>query len=955
MAINPDQLRQARAERLRKIARTLLSFLIYILISIPARPVLGNTIAYVSIFPVLIASWELGARAGIGGSIFISLIEILIYSSYGINVFAPDQLYIWATGLLTLIGVTLAVKWVQNLREKTERTLEEQRDTEEDLRQSEAKYRMLFESMFDGIIIDQLIYDDAKNLVDWIVLDVNPNYENFFHNPRERAVGKRGSELYGEGEFFQELLQCYDRAAKTGIPVRHETKITSTGKDVRFTASALDHNKLAVVFTEITEQNLAIEAERKQRRTAEALVDIAAALTSTLQLDDVLDHILSHIRQVVSYDAVNIMLIQKKRLRVVRHYGYVERGLEAYITNFNRRVDEVPGLKWMADHHKPLVIPDTRFDRSWMVFPPTQWIHSYAGLPIQVRGELIGFLNFNSEIPGAFQAELIDRLLPFADQAALAIINARAFEDTERRAYRMTLINRIAHTLNQPLDLNTVLQVTIDSLTEALNLSQGALILLNETRDQMTIAADHPAPEMPSLMGLESSLSGNQAMSCIVEEKTWILFEDAAHDPRLASINDFVTARNIYSFLLVPIIVREEVIGAIHCDIIGPGRHFTEEEIDLAQTITDLAAVRIEQARLFTEERKRSSELELLHKTSLEITQHNDLPALLQIIVERAALLLDAPCGTLYLIDDQKEELVCEVSHNLTHDEVGTIAPFGEGAVGIVAKTGEPLIIPDYASWPHRTITLEQMGGFLSVLSVPIAWQKKMTGVIQLARRTPNRPFTQRDINLLRLFSNHAAISLENSRLYNELQQIATQDALTGLYNRRGLREIGQREIERARRFKRPLSALMLDIDHFKRFNDTYGHVVGDQVLVEIARICRQQLRSIDVSCRYGGEEFLILLLENDVYAAGAAASRLCERIAQAPIATSAGYLSITASIGAAALDNSMIGLSDLIRAADEALYEAKHKGRNQAVMNINNQETHAPDHPHPAQKCDIN
>jgi|GEM_PF-1398361 len=948
MSIKPVHLRLTQSKRLRKVAYTLLSFLIYILISIPARPVLGNEIVYFSIFPVFIASWELGARAGIAGSIFIILIEIFIHASNGLNLFAPGQFHTLVTGLLTLIGVTLAVKWVKNLREKTERTLEEQRKTEENLRQSEAKYRMLFDSMFDGIIIDQLIYDDAENLVDWIVVDVNPNYENFFHITREKAIGKRGSELYGDGEFFQEILQCYERAAKTGIPVRHETKIAPTGKDVRFTASALDRNNLAVVFTEITEQNLAIEAERKQRKTAEALVDIAAALTSSLQLDDVLDHILSHIRQVVSYDAVSIMLIQHGRLRVVRHHGYIERGLEAYITKFNRRVDEVPGLKWMADHHKPLVIPDTRLDKSWMVFPPTRWIHSYAGLPIQVRGELIGFLNFNSETPGAFQAEHIDRLLPFADQAALAIINARAFEDTERRAYRMTLINRIAHTLNQPIELNTILQVTIDSLIEALNLSQGALILLNETRNHMTIAADHPAPGTPSLMGLEISLKDNEAISYILQKKIWVLFENAAHDPRLASINDIVTARNVYSFLLVPIIVREEVIGAIHCDITEPGRHFTEEEIDLAQTITDLAAVRIEQARLFNEERKRSSELELLHEASLEITQHNDLPALLKIIVERAALLLDAPCGMLYLLDEQKEALVCKVSHNTTHNEAGLVVPFGQGAVGIVAQTREPLIVPDYASWPHRTSSLDQ-NGFLSVLSAPIVWQEKLIGVIQLARRTPHRPFTQRDINLLQLFSNHAAISLENSRLYNELQQIATQDPLTGLYNRRGLREMGQREIERARRFNRPLSALMLDVDHFKKFNDTYGHMVGDQVLVEIARICRQSLRSIDISCRYGGEEFVILLLENDIYSAWTAASRLCERIAQAPIATSAGYLSITASIGVATLDDSMAGLSDLVRAADEALYEAKHRGRNQAVMNTNHLKTHAPDHPQSA------
>ncbi|MBE0697109.1 MAG: diguanylate cyclase, partial [Anaerolineaceae bacterium] len=382
--------------------------------------------------------------------------------------------------------------------------------------------------------------------------------------------------------------------------------------------------------------------------------------------------------------------------------------------------------------------------------------------------------------------------------------------------------------------------------------------------------------------------------------------------------------------LLLPMIIGDELIGLVGCHIKRPKRYFTDEEIDLASSIANLAAVRIEQARIYDEERKQVSSLALLHATSLDISKSHNNPDLLKTIVKRAAWLLNATGGSLYLYNQQKGELVCNVSHNCPYSEEGGIVGLGEGAAGKVAESKQALVVDDYMHWEHSVLNTAEVEVSFGLLTVPVIFQENMTGVLQVFRTDLHHPFTTQDTDLLSLFSNQVAISLENARLYEEVQQVAIRDSLTGLYNRRGLFEVAEREILRAQRYQRPLAVCLLDIDHFKTVNDTYGHPVGDEVLAKLANTIRQNLRGIDFVGRYGGEEFIILAVENDIKATGRLADRVCRMIAARPVSTSAGGVSITVSIGVAELSEHIRDLPALLQAADQALYLAKHSGRNQ-------------------------
>ena len=169
--------------------------------------------------------------------------------------------------------------------------------------------------------------------------------------------------------------------------------------------------------------------------------------------------------------------------------------------------------------------------------------------------------------------------------------------------------------------------------------------------------------------------------------------------------------------------------------------------------------------------RHRVGELAVLQETVLEITGRHDLPELLNSIVERAARLLGATSGGMYLCDSEKQEVRCVVSYNTAVNIVGTVIKYGEGAAGIVATTGKPLIIDDYRTWPGRAAVYEKDQPFSSVLSAPMIWQGQVTGVIHVLDNKEARHFTQADLELLALFANHAAIALENQRSLEALRE----------------------------------------------------------------------------------------------------------------------------------------------------------------------------------------
>ena len=247
-------------------------------------------------------------------------------------------------------------------------------------------------------------------------------------------------------------------------------------------------------------------------------------------------------------------------------------------------------------------------------------------------------------------------------------------------------------------------------------------------------------------------------------------------------------------------------------------------------------------------------------------------------------------------------------------------------------ETGQPIAIPD-TTVNQGWNPLPENRWVRSYIGVPLKVHGQVIGFVSLFSGTVNF-YSINDAERLKPFANQAAIALENARLYSETQLKADTDELTGLKNRRSFFEMGSREIERAIRFNHPLAALMIDLDNFKDVNDNFGHPVGDRLLKELAEVFRGKLRNVDLIARYGGDEFIVLLPENDTIAASEVADRICHSIMKIRIETAQGKARVTASIGVASLDKGMTTLSALIEQADRALYNAKKFGKNRVVSN---------------------
>ncbi|MES2503359.1 MAG: diguanylate cyclase [Myxococcota bacterium] len=257
---------------------------------------------------------------------------------------------------------------------------------------------------------------------------------------------------------------------------------------------------------------------------------------------------------------------------------------------------------------------------------------------------------------------------------------------------------------------------------------------------------------------------------------------------------------------------------------------------------------------------------------------------------------------------------------------------FGEGVTGTAASTARSILVSD--------INLDERVRFRdhpdmprgSALSVPMMYQDRVIGVMTFFHYKTNA-FDQQDISMLDTLGALVSIALKNAELYEETLELATTDPLTGVMNRRAMERMLENEIIRAQRFSSPLAILLIDVDHFKLYNDRMGHLLGDIALKEIASCLLNSVRKVDGVARFGGEEFCVVLPQTSEEAAIEVAQKLVEAVRQLDVKGASeqplGYLSV--SIGISWFPN--ISEKDLVDTADRALYAAKHQGRDRALL----------------------
>ncbi|MBU1077590.1 MAG: sensor domain-containing diguanylate cyclase, partial [Spirochaetes bacterium] len=324
--------------------------------------------------------------------------------------------------------------------------------------------------------------------------------------------------------------------------------------------------------------------------------------------------------------------------------------------------------------------------------------------------------------------------------------------------------------------------------------------------------------------------------------------------------------------------------------------------------------------------------------TSRYLSSILDLDELLERIMDKTIEMVGAERGILFLYPEgtrgEKGNLAVKVVRNVDKNEIESAA-FGT-SLSIISRIEEEkksLIIEDAGT----DISLKEQAsvvkfGLKSILCTPIMARGEMLGVIYLDNHLVTGLFKERDLWVLDLISNQAGVSIENALLYKR----AVTDGLTGLYNRIFFDNYLINSVNEALRYKKNLSLIIIDIDHFKEFNDNYGHQTGDEVIKRVSSSLLKNVRTSDIAARYGGDEFVVILPETDTKGGKIAAEKIREAVLKNKIMFKKKgkekELTITLSMGVASLarDDDRLGL---ISKADKALYISKEKGRNRVEV----------------------
>ena len=316
-----------------------------------------------------------------------------------------------------------------------------------------------------------------------------------------------------------------------------------------------------------------------------------------------------------------------------------------------------------------------------------------------------------------------------------------------------------------------------------------------------------------------------------------------------------------------------------------------------------------------------------LERLGEALSATHDLDTLLPVVLETAMSSVGAGAGVVLLGEDHAP-LTLRAEHGMRTRSLSLpdVVVAGEGLLGRVAA-GESV-----RGRIGSNGSLESGPGEPSdaeVLAVPLRRGSNVNGVLALFDPGAQRTFSETDEDALRALAGQAAIAVENVLLHSEARQASITDPLTGLWNFRYLTMSLNQETERAARFERPLAVLMLDLDHFKLVNDTYGHARGDEVLREFAQRVRAHIREVDTFARYGGEEFVLVLPETGIAGASSLAERINDAVREGAFGAEGAHpVPVTVSIGAAVFPGHGATAAQLLSAADRALYVAKNAGR---------------------------
>ena len=470
----------------------------------------------------------------------------------------------------------------------------------------------------------------------------------------------------------------------------------------------------------------------------------------------------------------------------------------------------------------------------------------------------------------------------------------------------------------------------IGLVTKAVGGKQACLLFLDADGEDFTILFCEPKSEDNPLSSLRLNRKNPVVMHLRLEKK--LLTRES-----LAAKTDFRRRWEQYARetkldeieLFIPLISRDRLIGIL---VLGEkqGGRYSPKDFSLLEKVTEQVAVTMEKEYLREQLSEREEELAVINRSSTIITSSLNIPEIFNNFIKELKKIVDVNWASIVLTEDNDLYFLALFSETGSAWKAGERIPIKGTATEWVVTHREAVVEPDL-SQESQFVTAEShlKQGVRSIVYLPLIAKDKAIGSLIVASCQPNA-YRQRHISLLQQLASEIAMHIEHSRLYAKAEQGARIDELTGLLNRRSLDEMIASEISRHSRYGNVFSLIILDLDSFKAYNDTYGHLIGDELLRQIGSITKKTIRSADQAFRFGGDEFAFLLPNTPIDAASRVAERIRKQVASKVIA---GDIQVTASLGLASWPINGREATELVAAADAALYQAKRSGGNQSYV----------------------
>jgi diguanylate cyclase (GGDEF)-like protein len=609
--------------------------------------------------------------------------------------------------------------------------------------------------------------------------------------------------------------------------------------------------------------------------------------------------------------------------------------------------ERTPTLSVIGAEH-PIAIPDLEdsphiSEEIAAIYPS----RSMLALPLIAQGRKLGAILLGYNRRRSFHENEIARARIAAEQIASVISKSLFLEEERKQVKQLKALHDIALIAIDIDNEDELINRVTDVIGQNLFPDNFGILLLDEPTAML-----HPHPSYRFFLAAEQN-----TMDISVEDGITGQVARTGKAQRLGNVRrvkEYVDVDDrTVSELCVPIKFKERILGVINAESTKRDA-FTEDDERLLVTLAGQIATAIEQLRKAQDERKWLDQLahskDLIYALA-QITTHIEKAFSIEDIIQNLGRELSKIDLTCIMASHDRERGLFTINYTSIETKLLKIIEerLGYPLIDYIFSRDnlnpEEIIHPAVLLNPEDEIlklfvrmrkrgvleTLQEIGvgPEIEPLRLPLVFEENLLGIIWIWGKN----LTRADLPIMSIFAKQIGVSLERARLFQEVQSLALTDPLTSLQNRRSLFELGRVEFARAHRMNRAFCCMMLDLDHFKQINDTYGHPVGDQVLKEFARRCKTSVREVDLVGRYGGEELIILLPETDRKTAMQVAERLRNSIAAAPIRIEDSEIAMTVSIGVAAKDENTSQLDTLIARADQAMYIAKHKGRNRVAI----------------------